>query len=83
MPASATADTLVHAVATGASSATEGASGIAGGAGAGTPSVALINGTLVTGGTAGTAVLQWAQNTQNASDTKLLTGSVMLIRKVA
>lgn len=40
-------------------------------------------GFIVTAGTAGTVTLRWAQQTANASDTKVLKGSFLFARKVA
>lgn len=45
------------------------------GFGAGTPRAATFIGTMTVRGTAGTAVIQWAQNVADASDTKVLQGS--------
>lgn len=42
-----------------------------------------ITGIVVVGSTPGNVVLQWAQNTQDASDTKVLTNSVIVATKLA
>lgn len=42
-----------------------------------------ISGLLVTGGTAGTFQVRWAQNTSNATATKMLTGSRLIVQRVA
>lgn len=49
------------------------------GQGAGTAFTAVIQGVMVVSTTAGTAQLQWAQNTAEASNTKLLTNSYLLL----
>lgn len=43
---------------------------------------AVMEGTVVVAGTAGTLQLQWAQNTANASDTKVLIGSSLRLWQV-
>lgn len=59
------------------------ASGIAlGGIGAGTKISALVTGTLVVAGTAGTCALSWAQNTSQASNTVLRTGSFLKLTRI-
>jgi hypothetical protein len=42
-----------------------------------------LKGTLVTGGTAGTLTLRWAQNSSNAADTTLLAGCGLHVERVA
>ncbi|MFD1238219.1 hypothetical protein ACFQ34_33500, partial [Pseudonocardia benzenivorans] len=59
------------------------ASGIPlGGVAAGTKTAALVTGTVVVGGTAGTVTISWAQNTSNASNTVLYTGSSLQLTRV-
>ena len=41
----------------------------------------VIEGTVITGGTAGSMTLQFAQNASDASDTKLLAGSTLRVWK--
>lgn len=43
---------------------------------------ALFVGTLITSTTAGILQLQWAQNGANASDTKVLAGSSLVLRRI-
>ena len=45
--------------------------------------VAFLTGLVDTAGTAGALTLQWAQNTANASDTKLLAGTWVRLTKVS
>lgn len=40
-------------------------------------------GYILTGGNPGTVVIEWRQQTSNAEETKLLRGSMMMLRKVA
>lgn len=54
-----------------------------GGVGTGFTLPVVVSGVLVVGGTAGNLTLQWAQNTQDASDTKVLTNSWLEARRVA
>lgn len=85
LPAGATADFVISQPGGGSTSAnpvTESAAADVAGLGAGTPVFARIHGILIIAGTAGTAVPQWAQNTANASDTKLLAGSVMVVEEL-
>jgi hypothetical protein len=49
----------------------------------GQPGTAYLFATITTAGTAGTAQFQWAQNTANASDTKVLADSVQRVTKVS
>lgn len=48
----------------------------------GTDFGSLMSGVIKNGSTAGTIQLQWAQNTMNASDTKVLKGSHILLTKL-
>jgi len=50
--------------------------------GQGARSPIYIDGLVVVGGTPGTLQLQWAQNTANASDTKVLAGSYGTLSKI-
>jgi hypothetical protein len=61
----------------------DGAAVAAGGVGAGTAVVAHMTGTLTVAGTAGSLQLRWAQNTGDASDTKVLAGSWLRLTRVA
>lgn len=54
-----------------------------GGVGAGTRVVATIRGLLMTAGTAGSLTLQWAQNTADATETKVRANSWMRLVRVA
>ena len=51
--------------------------------GAGTIQGAILTGIAVIGGTAGNVQLQWAQNTANASDTKVRLNSALVGNRVA
>lgn len=54
-----------------------------GGGGAGTVRNCVIRAIYIGGGTAGNVTLRWAQNTAEATDTKVLANSVLIARKVA
>ncbi len=56
---------------------------LGGGAGASTTSTISFWGTIFVSSTSGNVVLQWAQNTQNASDTKVLKGAHIIAHKLA
>lgn len=43
----------------------------------------IANGSVINSSTTGSVTLQWAQNTSNASDTKLLAGSYIIAHKLA
>ena len=76
--ASATPATTDHAARTlGAGNPTPG------GIGVGTQLVMRLDGLLVVGGTAGSLTIQWAQQTADATDTTVRTGSFLLLQKVA
>jgi len=64
----------------GYSSATSGSSSVSAG-GTALTQLALTMGSLTTGATAGSLTLQWAQNTQNASDTTVAAGSYLLLQR--
>jgi len=49
---------------------------------AGRTQVIILEGILVVGATAGTFQLQWAQNTAQALDTKVLKSSFMIVSKM-
>lgn len=53
------------------------------GGGAGGGYMMLLAGFIVTAGTAGNVTLQWAQNTAEVSDTKVLKGSFVRFRRTA
>jgi len=53
------------------------------GGGDSTGTMALVGGTLVTSGTAGTFRLQWAQETSNAVATNVRAGSYLTLKRVA
>jgi hypothetical protein len=50
--------------------------------GTGTDVTAFFSGSVNTAGTSGTLQLQWAQNTANASDSKIYLGSYLLLDRV-
>lgn len=60
-----------------------GAAVSSGGAGAGTNLPLVLKGVVVNGANAGTVQLQWAQNTANASDTKVKANSYVFARRLA
>ena len=82
LPASAVGYTVVVDNG-GSEQATHAAAGVITTAGAGTIQAVPISGVFIIAGTSGTATLQWAQNTADASDTKLRTGSWIAVIKLA
>jgi hypothetical protein len=53
-----------------------------GGYGVGSKAAATLTGTVINGATPGNLTLQWAQNTANASNTKVYAGSFLLVFRV-
>lgn len=53
------------------------------GGGAGSPRTSLLDGTYIVGGTGGTLKLRWAQNSSDATPTKMLTHSTLWAVKLA
>ncbi len=83
LPANTTGNRMVTRLNTSGTIVLTGAVGVTenqiGGEGAGTTSVLFMNALLEGVDTAGTAQLQFAQNTANGSDTKILADSILLI----
>lgn len=80
LPASATADMTSSTAVDDVLPFNESDPGFATGGGAGTPTPLTFTGTITVQGNAGTAVIQWAQNTADGSDTKVLEGSWLAYR---
>lgn len=89
VPASATFDYSILRLQTGASDATavaldygqENVDMVMGAIGSGTTATAMILGTLIVAGTAGTFGLKWAQGTSSATATRILTRSMLVARR--